>query len=226
VTVGVHAKHAAILGPARRKRELAREAAGATGERAEERVGDAMRRHAHGVFVDGELLLVNGVFADVQKVRDAEDLDVLFALGARGDFDDGFGAELFPRVDVDGILERVHAGRRVGVLDDVEHAGELDVVTNDGAHHHVFDVRRERRQNRDARELVGLVTRDDELAELGLVRFRSRRSGRNGRRRRGSLSERRRFGDESREENQEREKLRHGHCPENRRGITLPRMSG
>ena len=182
MTVGVHAKHAAILGPARGEGELAREAAGATRERAEQRVGDAVGRDAHVGFVDGELLLVNGLFADVQKVRDAEDLD-FFALGARGDLDDGFGAELFPRVDVDGVVEGIHAGRRVGVLDDVEHAGELDVVAHDGAHDHVFEIGRERGEDGDAREFFDLVAGDDELTERasrsGLAAGRGR--GRGGR---------------------------------------------
>src|SRR5690606_41965249 len=59
VAVRVHPEDALVLGPTRGEDELAREAAGAPGERTEQRVRDAMRGDAHLVLSDEEALLID-----------------------------------------------------------------------------------------------------------------------------------------------------------------------
>jgi hypothetical protein len=186
-----------------------------------------MGRDAHVGFVDGEFLLVDGILADIQKVGETENLHVLLALGAGRHLDDGFGTELLPRVDVDRIVEGVHALRRILIPDDVEHPREREVVTDDGAHHHVFEIRRERREDRDAGKLFLLVPGDDQLAELCFVGLGCGRGCRRGSGRRGRLS---RGSDGNGEDcccEESDRSNHHGHFPENLRGgRTLPRMSG
>src|SRR6185369_15777126 len=113
--------------------------------------------------------------------------------------------------------------------DELEHARELDVAADHGAHDHVFQVRRERRQDRDAWQLVLLVPGDQELAERGLVGWGCGRR-RGGCRRLGGCGD----GPEQRNERKpERERQlssteRHSHFSTLARRMLrlVPRMSG
>src|SRR6188768_1323458 len=93
VAVGVDPEDSAIFGPARGKRQLARKASRTARERAEQSVGHAVSRHARVVLRNDDFLLVHRLLADVQKVRNAEHLDLAgTVVGASSHFDDGLGA--------------------------------------------------------------------------------------------------------------------------------------
>src|SRR5690606_40789808 len=89
--------------------------------RAVQRIRDAMPGDAGLALVDDDRLLINWLLAHVQKVRDAEHLDLARRLVRAGrDLHDGFGAELLPGGDVDRVVEAVEAGRRLAVRDHLE----------------------------------------------------------------------------------------------------------
>ena len=89
-------------------------------------------------------------------------------------------APTLPRGDVDRVVEAVEPGGRLAVRDDLEEAGQLEIAPNDAAHHHVFHVCGEGRQDRELHYVLGAAAAHRNFAQGRLVR--GRRGSRGSRR--------------------------------------------